>query len=130
MQTQVTSGPDWKPWPQISADGKRLAFLRSNIAPTIYVADINPRSKSLEKLERLTLDENRSRPYEWTPDGRAVLYISDRDGEFHIYRQRIGAAAPELLVDGHDSPSILRLNPDATEILYNVQETHAGNAPP
>jgi len=130
VQTQVTSGPDWKPRPQISADGKRLAFLRTNIAPTIYVADVNPRSKSLEKLERLTLDENRSRPYEWTPDGKAVLYISDRDGEFHIYRQRIGAASPELLVDGHDSPSILRLNPDATEILYNVQETHSGNAPP
>jgi Tol biopolymer transport system component len=127
-QTQVTSGPDWKPRPEISADGKRLIFLRSNIAPTIYIADIEPRSKTLDKLQRLTLDESRSRPYEWTPDGRAILYISDRGGEFHIYRQQIGAASPELLVDGHDSPSILRLNPDGSEILYNAQATHPGNA--
>ena len=129
-QTQVTSGPDYKPQPQISAGGNHLAFLRSNIAPTIYVADIDAKSKMLDKLQRLTLDESRSRPYEWTPDGKAVLYISDRDGEFHIYRQRIGAASPELLVDGHDSPNILRLNPDGTEILYNAQATHQGGATP
>ncbi len=124
--TRLTSGPDWKPRPEVSADGKRLAFLRTNIAPTVYVADVDAKTKSLEKLQRLTLDESRSRPYEWTPDGKAILYLSDRDGEFHIYRQRIDAVSPELLVDGHDSPSIMRLNPEATEILYNSEVTYPG----
>jgi Tol biopolymer transport system component/DNA-binding winged helix-turn-helix (wHTH) protein len=123
-----TGGPDWKPSPELSADGKHLAFLRSNIAPTVYVADVDPKTKSLEKLQRLTLDESRSRPYEWTPDGKAVLYVSDRDGEFHIFRQRIGAASPELLVDGHDSPSIMRLNPDASEILYTSAALNPASA--
>jgi Tol biopolymer transport system component len=123
---RLTSGPDWKPRPEVSADGKRLAFLRTNIAPTVYVADVDTKTKSLEKLQRLTLDESRSRPYEWTPDGKGILYLSDRDGEFHIYRQQIDAVSPELLVDGHDSPSIMRLNPDATEILYNSEVTHPG----
>ncbi len=124
---RVTSGPDWKPRPEVSAGGKRLAFLRTNIAPTVYVADVDAKTKTLKKLQRLTLDESRSRPYEWTPDGKAILYISDRDGEFHIYRQRIDAVSPELLVDGNDSPSIMRLNPDATEILYNSEVKHPGN---
>ncbi len=115
---QHTSGPDWKPRPEVSADGKRMMFLRSNIAPTVYVADLNPKTKAIEKVHRLTLDESHSRPYEWTPDGNAVIYVSDRDGRFHIFRQRIGAASPELLVDGRDVPSVLRLNPDASEILY------------
>ena len=126
--TRVTSGPDWKPRPEVSADGKHLAFLRTNIAPTVYVADVDAKTKAIGKLQRMTLDESRSRPYEWTPDGKAILYLSDRDGEFHIYRQRIDAVSPELLVDGHDSPSILRLNPDATEILYNTEVTHPGAA--
>jgi hypothetical protein len=112
--------------PEVSADGKHLTFLRSNIAPTVYVADVDPKTKTLEKLQRLTLDESRSRPYEWTPDGKAVLYVSDRDGEFHIFRQSIGASSPELLVDGHDSPSIMRLNRDATEILYNTEPPPPG----
>lgn len=130
--TRHTSGPDWKPRPEVSADGKHLAFLRTNIAPTVYVADVDPKNKTLEKLQRLTLDESRSRPYEWTPDGKAVLYVSDRDGEFHIFRQQIGAASPELLVDGHDGPNILRLSPDGSEILYTSEARPAGSndAPP
>jgi Tol biopolymer transport system component/DNA-binding winged helix-turn-helix (wHTH) protein len=128
--TRMTSGPDWKPRPEVSADGKRLVFLRSNIAPTVYVADVDPKTKAVQKLQRLTLDESRSRPYEWTPDGRAILYVSDRYGEFHIFRQQIGAASPELLVDGHDSPNILRLNPDASEILYTSEPAQATSSPP
>ena len=128
--TRHTSGPDWKPRPEVSADGKHLAFLRTNIAPTVYVADVDPKTKSVDKLQRLTLDESRSRPYEWTPDGKAILYVSDRDGEFHIFRQRIGATSPELLVDGHDSPNILRLNPDGTEILYTSEPAQGRSSPP
>jgi DNA-binding winged helix-turn-helix (wHTH) protein/Tol biopolymer transport system component len=116
--TRMTSGPDWKPLPEVSADGKHLAFLRTNIAPTVYVADVDPKTKALQKLERLTLDESLSLPYEWTPDGKAILYLSNRFGEFHIFRQQIGAPSPELLVDGPDSPIMFRLNPDGTEILY------------
>ena len=128
--TRLTSGPDWKPRPEVSADGKHLVFLRSNIAPTVYVADIDPKSKVVQKLQRLTLDESRSRPYEWTPDGKSVLYVSDRNGEFHIFRQQLGAASPELLVDSHDSPNILRLNPDATEILYTSEPAQGSGSPP
>ena len=124
--TRLTNGPDWKPRPEVSADGKHLAFLRTNIAPTIFVADIDPKSKSLQQLQRLTLDESHSRPYEWTPDGKALLYISNRDGEFHIFRQLIGAASPELLVDGHDSPNIMRLSPDASEIFYLSETVRTG----
>jgi len=125
---QHTSGPDWKPRPEISADGKQLTFLRSNIAPSVYVADLNPKTKAIEKVQRLTLDESRSRPYEWTPDGKAVLYVSDRDGQFHIFRQGLGEASPELLVDGKETPSILRLNPDATEIIYNSEAQADGKS--
>jgi Tol biopolymer transport system component/DNA-binding winged helix-turn-helix (wHTH) protein len=123
---RLTNGPDWKPRPAVSADGKHMLFMRNNIAPTIYVAQVDPRTKVLDDLQRLTLDESVSRPYEWTPDGSALLYISNRDGEFHILRQRLDAATPELLVDGHDNPNILRLSPDGTEILYTSETSLAG----
>ena len=125
---QVTNSPDWKPRPEVSADGKRLIFLRNNIAPTIYLAQVDPKSKALDQIERLTLDESVSRPYEWTPDGTALLYISNRDGEFHILRQRLGAASPELVVDGHDNPNIMRLSPDGSQILYMSEASRAGRS--
>ena len=128
--TQLTSGPDWKPRPQVSADGKHLVFLRNNIVPTIYVAQVDPRSKALDQFQRLTLDENNNRPYEWTADGTALLYTSDRDGELHIFRHRLGAAAPEIVVDGHDNPNVLRLSPDGSQILYLSQLSRAGHGGP
>jgi len=125
---QVTNSPDWKPRPEVSADGKKLIFLRNNIAPTVYLAQVEPQTKTLTQVQRLTLDESVSRPYEWTPDGTALLYISNRDGEFHIFRQRLGAAFPELLVDGHDNPNIMRLNPDGTQILYMSEASRTGRS--
>jgi Tol biopolymer transport system component/DNA-binding winged helix-turn-helix (wHTH) protein len=125
---QVTNSPDWKPRPEVSSDGKKLVFLRNNIAPTVYLAQVEPQTKTLNQIQRLTLDESVSRPYEWTPDGTALLYISNRDAEFHIFRQRLGAASPELLVDGHDNPNIMRLNPDGTQILYMSEASRAGRS--
>ena len=125
---QVTNSPDWKPRPEVSSDGKKLVFLRNNIAPTVYLAQVEPQTKALNQIQRLTLDESVSRPYEWTPDGTALLYISNRDAEFHIFRQRLGAASPELLVDGHDNPNIMRLNPDGTQILYMSEASRAGRS--
>jgi len=125
---RLTNGPDWKPRPEISADSRKLIFLRNNIAPTVYLARVDGKTNALDQIERLTLDESVSRPYEWTPDGSALLYISNRDGEFHIFRQRLGAASPELVVDGHDNPNIMRLNPDATEILYMSEASRAGRS--
>jgi Tol biopolymer transport system component/DNA-binding winged helix-turn-helix (wHTH) protein len=125
---RVTNSPDWKPRPEVSSDGKKLIFLRNNIAPTVYLAQVEPQTKTLYQVQRLTLDESVSRPYEWTPDGTALLYVSNRDGEFHIFRQRLGAASPELVVDGHDNPNIVRLNPDGTQILYMSEASRAGRS--
>ncbi|HKW34837.1 MAG TPA: winged helix-turn-helix domain-containing protein [Candidatus Acidoferrum sp.] len=115
---RLTSGPDWKPVINMSADGLHAVFIRSNIAPAVFVADVGARTREIGRLQRLTLDERQSRPYEWTPDGKSVLYVSDREGTFHIFRQQIGAATPELIAGVQGSPIILRLNPERTEILY------------
>ena len=118
---RLTSGPDWKPVINMSADGKHAVFIRTNIEPAVYVADVDAKTREIGRLERLTHDEWQSRPYEWTPDGKSVLFVSDREGRFHIFRQQVGAAAPELVAGVQGSPRILRLNPERTEILYSVE---------
>lgn len=118
---RLTSGPEWKPVINMSADGKHAVFIRTNIEPAVFVADVDLKTRDLSGLERLTHDEWQSRPYEWTPDGKSVLFVSDREGTFHIFRQQVGAAAPELLAGVQGSPSILRLNPERTEVLYSVE---------
>jgi Tol biopolymer transport system component/DNA-binding winged helix-turn-helix (wHTH) protein len=119
---RLTSGPDWKPVINMSADGKHAVFIRSNIAPAVFVADVDARTREIGKLQRLTMDERENRPYEWTPDGKSVLYVSDREGTLRIFRQQMGAANPDLIAGVQGSPNILRLNPERSEILYLTEE--------
>ncbi len=119
-RVRITNGPDHKPVMDASADGKKILFLRTNIQPAVYVAQIDAKTKSVGWPERLTLDDRKNLPYEWTPDGKSVLYISNREGKFHVYRQAVGQGAPELVATGVDEPNILRLNPERTEILYTT----------
>ena len=118
-RVRITNGPDHKPVMDASADGKKLLFLRTNVQPAVYVSEIDKKTKTVSRPERLTLDDRRSFPYEWTPDAKSVLFVSNREGKFHIYRQEVGKGTPELIDTGINEPTILRLSPDRGSILYS-----------
>jgi Tol biopolymer transport system component len=102
-----------------SADGKRLAFFRSNYQPDVYVSDVDPRGPKVSTPQILTLDEREDFPYTWTPDSRSVIFISNRDGQNRIYRQAADQASAELLVAGSlGHLQIPRLSPDKKSLLY------------
>ena len=117
---RLTNGPDAKGRASVSADGKRLTFLRWAESPAIYVSRLEAGGNRLSPLQRLGLDERRNFPYAWTPDGKSVIFTSDRDGVFHLFRQAIDQPAPDLLVGGDQSVNVARLNSDSSAILYAV----------
>jgi hypothetical protein len=116
----LTSGPDVKTGLSFSSNGKRLTFLRWSGEPHIYISEVETGPDHLSPPRRLSLEEGRNFPYTWTADGKALLFTSDRDGTFHLFRQAIDQSAPDLLVDGKDVVLEARLNPDGSEILYLV----------
>jgi len=117
---RLTNGPDSKMRASVSADGKRLIFLRWAASPAVYISEVQQSGQRLSPLRPLSLDERRNYPYTWTPDGRSVIFTSDRDGVFHLFKQAIDQPAPDLLVDGDQPVLLARLNPDGSEILYVV----------
>src|SRR5215813_3001373 len=70
--------------------------------------------------KRLTFDKRGFDPTAWTPDNRAVIFVSDREGPRKIFKQNIDQTQPEVMVDGDDTLSGMRLNPDATDLLYLI----------
>jgi DNA-binding winged helix-turn-helix (wHTH) protein/Tol biopolymer transport system component len=114
---RLTSGPDAKVGAGISADSRHLLFLRWAGAPEVYVAEVKT-GGDLGTPHRLSLDERRNIPYAWTLDSKSVIFTSDRDGAFHIFKQSIDQPAPDLLVGGDKNVQGARLNPDGSEILY------------
>jgi len=55
----------------------------------------------------------------WTPDSQAVMFSSNRDGTYKIFRQGIDQVVPEVLVEGH-SLFQPRVSPNGKEVLYLI----------
>jgi len=101
----------------VSRDGKRLVLWRENLSPTVFLTEIDAKTHSLSRPRRLTLDENSNIVADWTPDSQAVLFFSNRNGTYKIFRQRIDQVVPEVLVERH-SLFQPRVSPNGKEILY------------
>jgi DNA-binding winged helix-turn-helix (wHTH) protein/Tol biopolymer transport system component len=115
---RLTSGPDSKSRVSFSTNGKRLSYVRFVACPTVYVAGVEAGRTVLGTPQRLSLGEGKNLPYAWTPDNKSVIFVSDRDGSRHLYRQALDQAAPDLLVGGDNNISIARPDFDGTGILY------------
>jgi Tol biopolymer transport system component len=100
-----------------SGDGKRVLYLKGIPEPDVYVAELEAPGR-ISEPQRLTLDDRQDIPFDWTPNGKEVIFVSDRTGTFSIYRQAIDQKLPELVVGGSEPVMESRLSPDGTQILY------------
>lgn len=101
-----------------SGDSKRILYVKGIPEPDVYVANLL-HSGAIDEPKRLTMDDHQDTPYEWTPDSREVIFVSDRTGFFEVYKQGIDQAVPDLLVSTQHS-QLVRLSPDGTQILFLV----------
>jgi Tol biopolymer transport system component len=114
---QVSKGTGYVGGLSLTADGKRLVLWRDNVHPTVFVSEIDSRTGDFKTPRRLTLDQNSNYATTWTPDSRAVVFGSNRNGTFKLFRQVIDQAVAEVLVEARSSFQP-RLSPDGTEILF------------
>jgi Tol biopolymer transport system component len=102
-----------------SADGRRLTLQKSTFQEQVYLGELAAGGTSLNPPRRLTNDEANDMPTAWTPDSRAVLFGSDRNGPWGIFKQEINQDTAEAVVAGsqHNAASG-RLSADGAWILY------------
>jgi Tol biopolymer transport system component/DNA-binding winged helix-turn-helix (wHTH) protein len=101
-----------------SVDGKVISFLSEHWSPSVYIGTLAPDGAHLLANRRLTLDESANEPYSWTPDSKAVLFSSDRNGTEEIFKQATDQPLAENLMTGAQDLWQPRLTPDGSEILY------------
>jgi DNA-binding winged helix-turn-helix (wHTH) protein/Tol biopolymer transport system component len=114
----ITQGKGWISQLTGSHDGKVLTFVRGNSLASAYIGTLAPDGTRLLANKRLTLDENDNAPFSWTPDSKAILFHSDRNGTPEIFRQGIDQNLPESLMISAEQLVQPRLTPDGSEILY------------
>ncbi len=113
-------------WPDFSfsdlsltADGKRLAFLKLTAQHHVYVGELAANATHLKTPRRLTLDERNDFPFDWTRDSKAVLFSSGRNGSYGIFKQSIDRDSAEPVVAGPGDKVDPRLSPDGAWVLYH-----------
>jgi hypothetical protein len=113
-------------WPdfQISglsgtADGERLAFLKENdFLSSIYVGNLEGNGLRIVNPHRLTLSDSGDEAYAWTPDSRSVLFDSNRNGTWDIFRQALDQRTAERLVASPGGSIRPAMAPDGMSVLY------------
>jgi DNA-binding winged helix-turn-helix (wHTH) protein/Tol biopolymer transport system component len=110
-------------------DGNLLALRRVDPQPDVYIAELKDDGSKMYSPSRLPRDKWGESVYSWTPDSKAILVVSERDGRQHIFRQAIDRSEPELMVGGKGDYGIPKTNPDGSEMLY-FQMPGREEAPP
>ena len=101
-----------------TADGKQLVINKSTFESYISIGDLDSSERHLTNPRRLTLEGRNARLYAWTPDSKTVLFTSDRNGTWDIYRQAIDQNSAELIVTGPDYKWAPVVTPDGAWITY------------
>jgi serine/threonine protein kinase/Tol biopolymer transport system component len=121
---QVTGAP-LSSHPTASADGKRLVVLKGNSDPAsglgavVFVADLEDKGTRLNNVRLLTLSGS-DYAHAWAPDSQAVVFESQWNGRFNIFKQGIDQGVAEPLVAGSDSTTRGRFSPNGDWFFYIV----------
>ncbi len=105
--------------PSISADGRRLVVLRSVGENSIFVADLKDGGRRLDDVRRLSVGANEY-AHAWTPDSQAVVFESNRNGSYNIFKRGLNQQAPEPLVTSENA-TFGRFSPDGKWLFYLVR---------
>lgn len=100
------------------ADLRHVCVLRKSVASDIYVGDLQPHVSRLGVLHQLTSEDSENQPFAWTPDGKKLLFLSNRDGYRRLYKQDIQTDTAELVTPGPVSLDNCRVSPDGKWLLY------------
>jgi DNA-binding winged helix-turn-helix (wHTH) protein/Tol biopolymer transport system component len=123
-----------------TADSKRLAFRKWAWHGNINVGELEADGKRVSSLRRFTLNEGRNYPAAWTPDSKAVIFGSYRDGRWGLFKQTLATDKTDFIATVATSQSLsdyglddlwsssARVSPDGTWLLYLAADPENGSA--
>jgi hypothetical protein len=84
----------------------------------VYLGALAPSRASMKLPRRFTLDNRGSAPNGWTPDSKAIIFESARNGRTEIFRQNLNENLPQTIVQSPENDHRAALSPDGLWLLY------------
>src|SRR5262245_31259623 len=108
---------------QFTTDGKRIAFTvglpAKGVEPQsqIWVMDVASRA-----LRQFTASTKSNRMARWSPDGKRLAFLSNRDGQPQIYVMHTDGGEAERLTQGKNAVRHIEWSPDGKTIAFLAPE--------
>lgn len=112
--------------PQLSPDGSRIAYAvatahdsetENGYRSAIWLAATDGSAPP----RRLTFGPKRDTAPSWSPDGRTLAFVSDRDGKAQIFLLDLDGGEARKLTDAAEGAGEPRWSPDGAHILYSAK---------
>jgi Tol biopolymer transport system component len=120
--------------PSATADGRRVAFLRSTGYGTAFVAELGVGATSIRNTRHFTLEEGDDAISDWTPDSHTAIIVRNRGDHAALYKQALDSEVAEPIVANLDQGVLSNavLSPDAKWIILQFwpRPPPPGLAPP
>jgi serine/threonine protein kinase len=101
-----------------TADSKRLVFNKWWAQRSVYVADVLSGGKHITTPRRLSMSDGQEFPAGWSSDSRAIVFVSNRQGTWGIFKQSPGEPEATSLITGLRGSVDARLTPDGGSIVW------------
>ena len=109
-------------WPRVSPDGTRVAVTVVGQNPDIWLWDMSGGT-----LTRVTSDPAIDGNPVWTPDGRRLVFASNRAGALNLFSQGAdGTGDVERLTESPNLQFPSAVTPDGTRVVFTERSSKTG----
>jgi dipeptidyl aminopeptidase/acylaminoacyl peptidase len=108
--------------PAISPDGRMVAYTlrETNWEDNAYETEIWVGDGA--RVRQLTTGRKSSMQPAWSPDGRWLAFVSDRDAKRQLYRMAVGGGEAERLTSLDEDVNAFAWAPDGTRIAFTMND--------
>jgi dipeptidyl aminopeptidase/acylaminoacyl peptidase len=114
---RLTDDADAAQWPEWAPDGKSILFRRDHDGDENSDLLLIPAAGGATHNVTHNPDTVDASP-SFTPDGRTVVFTSNADGPYHLFRVDVDGGRPRQLTRGEHSELTVRVAPDGKRALF------------